>query len=169
MPISRPDAVAPVAAGDPRTGGAAARVPVFRLIYRSHSLIMPVDREAAHGEIFRISRLNNAAWGVTGALLLHEDCICQTLEGEESAVRSLFAIIEADRRHHAVEIVDIATVAMPSFARWSMAKVSDTDGDVHLVATRMGTTVTAHRGTTAEQDRLLMVMRALTLDLARSH
>lgn len=104
---------------------------------------------------------------MTGALLMHEDCICQTLEGEESVVRSLFSDIARDSRHHAVEICDIAMVAVQPFSRWAMAEVTGTDLDVHLMAKGSGTTITARNGTAAEQDRLLTMMRALALDLVQ--
>jgi len=142
--------------------------PAFRLIYRSHSLILPLHRTTEHAEIFRVSRLNNVAAQVTGALLLYRDVVCQALEGEEDVVRRLFSRILQDPRHHAVEVVDTATVESLSFPRWAMAMISEEDSaDVRLVASRNGMTISARNGTTAAQDRLLVLMRALALDLDR--
>ena len=78
------------------------------------------DRETELGKIFSVARRKNTAQGITGALLLYEDWFAQTLEGEEGEVRKLFAVIENDSRHNAVEVREQGAVDARVFACWSM-------------------------------------------------
>src|SRR5205823_2953007 len=78
--------VMPDAAQDPGS--------VFRLMYRSHSLIPAGGRKAELGLLFTQARSQNKARGLTGALLVSDDWFVQVLEGEEQTVRALFARIE---------------------------------------------------------------------------
>jgi hypothetical protein len=45
---------------------------VFRLVYRSRSNIPDTDLDQALGEILQVARVNNAAKGITGALMLYD-------------------------------------------------------------------------------------------------
>src|SRR5690242_18308686 len=45
---------------------------VFRLIYSSHSKVLPEDAERELGEIFTVARRSNQRAGITGALLITE-------------------------------------------------------------------------------------------------
>ncbi len=94
---------------------------VFRLIYKSRSRVPASDRESELGKIFSVARRKNAAQGITGALLLYDDWFAQTLEGDEGAVRKIFAVIEQDERHDGVEVREEGPVEARVFARWSMA------------------------------------------------
>lgn len=133
----------------------------FRLMYRSRDLISPAEREVALGHLFSTARSNNKALGISGALLIDGDRFVQTLEGDESPVRDLFARIEQDERHDHVELLSTATVDDRVFARWSMARVgSEGEPDVPLIAHLDGISPAAGRRTTPEQDAVLDVMRA---------
>lgn len=114
----------------------------------------------------QVARSNNKSQQITGALLLRDDWFVQTLEGEESAVRRLFAVIESDSRHDSVSLVNTEHVADRVFARWSMARVAEyRDTDIALIAHADGISPAASRGdTTPEQARLLDVMREATRD-----
>ena len=72
---------------------------VFRLIYRSHSLIASDQRRSELGAIFNSARRNNKRLGVTGALVISNTSFVQALEGDESIVRDLYASITQDARH----------------------------------------------------------------------
>lgn len=133
----------------------------FRLMYRSRDLIADSERGVALGTLFSTARANNKALGISGALLVDSDRFVQTLEGEEVAVRALFARIEKDERHDHVELLSAGTVAGRVFARWSMARVGqDGQPDIPLIAHVDGISPAAGRGTTPEQDSVLDVMRA---------
>jgi len=133
----------------------------FRLMYRSRDLIAAEEREVALGQLFSLARSNNKALGICGALLISDDRFVQTLEGDEAAVRDLFARIERDRRHDQVELLSAGDVDGRVFARWSMARVGqDGEPDIPLIAHLDGISPAAGRGTTPEQDAVLDVMRA---------
>lgn len=132
----------------------------FRLVYRSRDRI-PLDRRRTGlGEVFAQARSNNKERDITGALLVSDDCFVQTLEGEETAVRALYARICQDPRHEDVELLEAHDVPARVFSRWAMAKIAD-DGepDIPLLKNKAGITPAAPRPSTPEQDALLQVMR----------
>ena len=134
---------------------------VFRLMYRSRNLIPDETRRAELGTLFSQARSNNKRRSISGALLVHGDWFVQVLEGEEAAVRDLYARIERDVRHERVALLDTGTVAHRVFGRWAMARVSDEadQPDIPLIAHTDGIARAAGRPTTPEQDELLDVMR----------
>jgi hypothetical protein len=142
---------------------AADTGPVFRLIYNSRSRIAPDQSTSELGAIFTTARRNNRRLGITGALVVTGDAFVQALEGDESAVRNLYADISRDARHERVTVLEEGHVDGRTFGRWAMAKVADEGGpDIRLLsnATR-GKIVTAgaDHHVTPEQERLLALMR----------
>ncbi len=132
----------------------------FRLMYRSRSLIPEEGRKAELGRLFSAARSLNKGRGITGALLLTRSWFVQVLEGDEASVRSLFEHIEHDTRHDRVELLDAGVVGTRVFARWSMARVSaDGEPDIPLIAHTDGISAASSRGTTADQEQVLDVMR----------
>ena len=93
---------------------------IFRLIYRSHDLLPLETRKADLGELFSTARSNNKERDITGALLVANDWFVQTLEGDESAVRTMFSQIEKDPRHDSVAVLEERTVDARVFSRWAM-------------------------------------------------
>lgn len=135
--------------------------PTFRLMYRSHSLLPRDGRRQELGGIFSTARSNNKRLGVTGALLVSEDCFVQSLEGDETVVRALYGRIAADPRHEDVTLLEAGDVQGRVFARWAMAQVSqDGEPDLPLIAGQRGATPAAGHPTTPEQDAVLDRMRA---------
>ena len=65
---------------------------LFRAVYVSAASHDLADGELA--AILDVSRRNNVAWGVTGALAYHDRAFVQVLEGPEAAVE---ALLEATR------------------------------------------------------------------------
>lgn len=65
-------------------------------------------------------RAKNTSLGITGMLLYKDGSFMQALEGEESAVRSLFKTISGDRRHKLVSIIHEGNVDERQFPEWSM-------------------------------------------------
>ena len=104
-----------------------ALAPLFRLVYRSQLTIPPEDRNTEIPSILEASRSKNVDRNITGALLVWQDYVVQTLEGEEGAVRGLYEKIATDRRHEAVTLLEAQPVESRAFARWSMARISDND------------------------------------------
>ena len=134
---------------------------VYRLIYRSRDLIAPEQRKAELGTLFTAARSNNKDKQISGALLLSDTHFVQTLEGDETVVRDLFAHIERDQRHDAVSVIEEGTVDERVFARWAMARVAPVEGepDTYLIAHQDGISPAASRGTTPQQEAVLAVMR----------
>ena len=119
------DVVAPLAAA-----GA-----LFALAYRSHSRVPTARADHELADILRVARVNNAARGITGALLLYDDWFAQVLEGPEGAVRDLFHRIAQDKRHDGVELLDQGPVEKRVFERWAMAYVGEHgDPDIPMMA-----------------------------------
>ncbi|MGY1618649.1 BLUF domain-containing protein [Geodermatophilus sp. SYSU D00691] len=135
--------------------------PVFRLMYRSRNRIPAPVRKQELGGLFTQARRNNKERQVTGALLVHGDWFVQVLEGDEAAVRALYARIERDVRHERVSLLQTEPVERRVFGRWAMARVSDEadEPDIPLIAHTDGISRAAGRPTTAEQDQVLDVMR----------
>ncbi len=104
-----------------------AATPIFRLVYRSQLTIAPEDRAVEIASILDASRSKNVDRDITGALLVWQDYVVQTLEGDEGVVRGLFEKIAVDPRHEAVTLLEAQRVESRAFARWSMARISDND------------------------------------------
>jgi Sensors of blue-light using FAD len=136
-----------------------AATDTFRLIYRSRNLIPDDQRKAELGTLFGQARSNNKKQGITGALLLSDEWFVQTLEGDEDAVRTLFAHIEKDPRHDSVSVIETGS-AERVFAKWAMAKVAaDGERDIALIAHVDGIHRAAPHRTTDGQEAVLDVMR----------
>jgi hypothetical protein len=71
-------------------------------------------------DILTRSRANNARLGITGMLLYKDGNIIQILEGEESAVRSLYAKISRDPRHKDAILLLQGHEEQRQFPEWSM-------------------------------------------------
>lgn len=109
--------------------------PVFRLMYRSRSLIPSARRHVDLAEVFTTARRNNRRLGVTGALMLSDDAFVQVLEGDAAVVRRLYATIAEDPRHRDVHLVSEEVAVGRTFGRWAMAKVAaDGRADIRLMS-----------------------------------
>lgn len=147
--------------------------PVFRLIYRSQSLIAADERKSVLGEIFTTARRNNRRLGVTGALVISGDSFVQALEGDEDVVRRLYATISQDSRHEQLSILEEQEIQTRTFGRWAMAKVA-TDGgaDIRLLSNASKGVIVDAPGrdiVTPEQEAVLASMRSsLALDASET-
>ena len=88
----------------------------FRLMYRSRDLLAPEDRKTELGRLFSTARSNNKKRNVSGALLVSGDWFVQVLEGDEADVRSLFGVIEQDRKSTRLNSSHSEISRMPSSA-----------------------------------------------------
>lgn len=157
---------------DPTDAAAGESPSIFRLIYRSHSLIAPGDRRTELAEIFTTARRKNKRLDVTGALVITDESFAQALEGDEAVVRDLYATISQDPRHDHLSVVEERAIDGRAFGRWAMAKVA-TDGgsDIRLMSNASkGVIVAASStdpGVTPEQETILAFMReSIALDPA---
>jgi Sensors of blue-light using FAD len=142
---------------------AAGSGDVFRLIYRSRNKIPVEQRKAELGLLFTAARSNNKRQHISGALLIQGGWFAQVLEGDERAVRELFARIEADPRHEGIWVIQSGMTGLRRFSRWAMARVSvDGQPDIPLIAHVDGISPAASRGTTPEQEEVLDLMREAT-------
>ena len=135
--------------------------PVFRLVYRSRLSIPPDDVEGEVARILEAARTKNPQHGITGALVVWEDNVVQTLEGEEGVVRGLYETISRDPRHVQVDLVEETSGVERAFTRWSMARVSDgADADIPLSNQwEGGIDVSRPRLTTPAEDAVVDAMR----------
>ncbi len=91
---------------------------MFQLVYVS-TAVKPFSANELF-EWLAPFRERNARLGITGLLLYKEGSFMQALEGEEAAVRELFATIRADARHHHILILVTLPVPARQFPDWSM-------------------------------------------------
>ncbi|MDN5933788.1 MAG: BLUF domain-containing protein [Pseudonocardia sp.] len=134
--------------------------PVFRLIYRSRSRIPAEQRPTTLSTIFSGARSNNKKAQITGALLITDHYFVQALEGEQTAVRSLFDRINKDERHTDVTLVEEGDCDQRTFSRWSMARVSASGhADIPLHSNNGEIHEAARASLTREQIALLKQMR----------
>jgi acylphosphatase len=88
-------------------------------IYCSASTAPNVS-EADLEAILEKSRQNNAKTGITGILLYRNGSFFQVLEGDRSAVETLFNTIDADTRHLRVTKIVLEPITERAFASWTM-------------------------------------------------
>ncbi|MGL5137133.1 MAG: BLUF domain-containing protein [Beijerinckiaceae bacterium] len=99
----------------------------FQLTYRSR---VAVDAAAFAGECQRIltgARLFNRRHDITGCLAHTPQWFVQVIEGERDNVERVFARIQLDRRHQAIEILARRDIRSRSFPDWTMAEIDLSD------------------------------------------
>lgn len=77
--------------------------------------------------LLKLAREKNAGLGVTGMLLYRDGFFMQALEGEESALDSLYNTIKRDPRHQDVLVVYKKPLKERKFGTWTMGfnKIDD--------------------------------------------
>lgn len=104
---------------------------LYRLIYFSRNA-MTGDTDKVRTEIDSIlasARRNNAAAGLTGALMFNNSYFAQVLEGPHAAIQATFERIQCDGRHREVKVLAFYRCSERGFAHWSMAHVGDATGE----------------------------------------
>ena len=104
---------------------------IFQLVYissvRPDSSTIEVFEEIAH------YRAKNTRLGVTGMLLVSQGAFMQVLEGEEAAVRQLYATIRADPRHEHAHTLATLVIPAREFSDWAMGFADLDTQEVSLV------------------------------------
>ena len=98
---------------------------LFRAVYISTAKHDLHDEELA--VLLDVSRRNNAARGITGALAYHDHAFIQVLEGPEAPVEALLATIARDDRHTGLMVCERTRVDGRAFGGWSMGWVRASD------------------------------------------
>jgi len=98
---------------------------LYRLVYASKNLLQGPEPEvmAAVRQILDASQRNNAAAGVTGALMFNAGAFAQVLEGPRRGVEATFERIQRDLRHDDVTVLQCGPAESRAFGNWSMAFV----------------------------------------------
>ena len=91
---------------------------MFQLVYASTATKLFSSRGLL--EVLPRYREKNLRLGITGLLLYKHGSFMQALEGEEEAVRTLYATIRANSWHHHVLTLMALTVPERQFPNWSM-------------------------------------------------
>lgn len=65
-------------------------------------------------------RTNNGAKNITGILLYANETFFQVLEGDETALDELYAVIQKDKRHRDCRIIEKEKITERAFPYWSM-------------------------------------------------
>ena len=98
---------------------------LFRAIYISTGTHDLCDEELV--ALFDVSRRNNAARNITGALGYHDRTFIQVLEGPDAVVEVLLATIARDTRNTEMTVFDRTRVDERAFGAWSMGWVRASD------------------------------------------
>lgn len=103
---------------------------LIRLIYASRTggTLTPLDVK----DIVQTSQRNNAALGVTGALILSNGIFLQCLEGDHMAVNPLYHRIILDTRHRDPAILAHREVDLRLYGGWQMGLVPNTEANRQL-------------------------------------
>lgn len=100
----------------------------YQIIYSSVSST-PMQQDDLE-DILEQAQSNNAADGITGALVYADGHFMQILEGERSTVEQLMRRIAKDLRHETVVVLLAGDVQAAAFPDWTMAYVSATPEQV---------------------------------------
>jgi hypothetical protein len=100
---------------------------LIRLTYASRcaGVLGPLDVK----DIVRVSQKNNAALGVTGALMLSNGIFLQCLEGDRLAVNALYHRILRDSRHSDPAVLNFTEINKRLFTGWAMGLVTTTEAN----------------------------------------
>lgn len=93
--------------------------PLHALVYISRSALGLTNAELE--DILAASSARNRSLDVTGALLFDGLAFLQYIEGPQPAIATVFARVEASRRHSDIRVLARGQVDARYFTRWSMA------------------------------------------------
>jgi hypothetical protein len=88
-----------------------------------YSKVVPGVSGDGVASILRAARKNNPNEGLTGILYTNGRWFLQILEGPRESVTRMFGILQNDKRHAGVTMVDLKHIEARSFGDWSMALI----------------------------------------------
>lgn len=95
---------------------------VHQIVYISRFRVAPNQEQLT--ELLLQARARNNQLRITGILLYADGRVVQVLEGEEQAVREVFAAISRDPRHYQVVTLVDGPLAARQFPDWSMGFIA---------------------------------------------
>ncbi len=95
---------------------------MFQLLYISNATQPLNDTDLV--ALLKQARKKNAGLNVTGMLLYKDAKFMQILEGDETAVRKLFAEISDDPRHQNITVIFQKRCPTAVFTDWSMGFIN---------------------------------------------
>lgn len=100
---------------------------LIRIVYISRSTFTPssasTEIEPNVARILAKSRINNRKNGLVGVLYFGDGCFFQCLEGESSAIDTLYAKLQNDPRHKDLKLLSRKSINKLSFVDWAMKYV----------------------------------------------
>lgn len=102
---------------------------MIQLIYGSTATHAMSENELV--DILETSHRNNERRNITGMLMYYDQSFMQVLEGDAHEVDRLFATIQQDTRHQAVNMFSRRKIDKREFPEWKMAFTQITDDDIH--------------------------------------
>ncbi|TXD96149.1 BLUF domain-containing protein [Psychrobacter frigidicola] len=79
------------------------------------------------GEILQEAQDNNAANGITGMLIFHNNYFLQTIEGPRAQINRLLYALMADKRHHDVQLLEARELKYREWPKWLMSYTSPSE------------------------------------------
>jgi hypothetical protein len=110
-------ALAATFAPAPQAAEPADDAALYQVLYWSEATSLSKGQLLA---LLEQARRHNVAHHVTGVLLYSEGRFVQIIEGPAGIIRPLLGRIQADTRHHTLEIVRAGPIAARHFAEWTM-------------------------------------------------
>jgi hypothetical protein len=134
---------------------------LYRIAYCSRSCLtgMPEEIEVQIRHILAISRVNNHAHHLTGALTFNRNYFAQVLEGAADDLAPLIEHLKHDARHSHFHVLERREIVARSFAAWSMAYVDIFDGTMTHPLAHFEFEAALTDGATSEAEKLLSALR----------
>ena len=134
---------------------------MFHVIYVSTET-EPMQKQGLI-ELLDVSRSRNEILGVTGLLLHSKERFIQVLEGEEPAVRQVWASIQRDSRHKDIDLLRCEAKPYRHFPDWRMGFRSLGDDESGLQGfskfLQPGFDTSAFKDDSSDAYRLLLLFR----------
>lgn len=92
-----------------------------RSTFTPSRLVMNIEPNVAR--ILAKSRINNQRNGLVGVLYFGDGCFFQCLQGEETAIDALYALLQSDNRHKDLKLFSRKPISALAYADWSMKYV----------------------------------------------
>lgn len=129
---------------------------IFRIAYISRNAGLTDASQL--DMLLATAQRNNAALGVTGALLFSAECFAQVLEGPMPQVHEIFERIQMDNRHSDIVVLLAEQDERRRFPDWAMAYAGDDPAARHRFSAMPFETL---RGAGSAQEILSMLDAAV--------
>ncbi|GGJ42460.1 hypothetical protein GCM10011393_10660 [Sphingopyxis bauzanensis] len=126
------------------------------LLYISDTLLPHHTAARELATIVAVSRRNNFARQITGALMVTERHFVQFLEGPDAALEALLAKLHADGRHQNLRVLSDDRARSRHFGHWSLAYC----GPQTFLADFIDDAMRTGRGGAQARDELVLMMAA---------